>query len=236
MKTNWELQLIGEWRLRCGDRYLNVAARQQHLIALLALQGAKPRPYAASLLWPDSSDAQASGSLRATILAISRQLPGLMTTAPGRLELAEGTRIDVQELRDGISQAGLRDRRAMDLLARGELLPGWYDDWVLAEQEQWRSFRVTTLKTAAANRLEHEDAEGALETARAALQIDPLDENAIRLVLRAHLAEGNQARALSDYRDFSSRIRAELGAALPADITGLIRPLLAPARVLSCQA
>ncbi|NKX55519.1 AfsR/SARP family transcriptional regulator [Arthrobacter mobilis] len=220
----WELQLIGGWRLRCDGRYLKVGLRQQRLIAALALLGSQPRPFLAGLLWPDSTDAQASGSLREAIWAISRQLPGLMTNDDGRLELADTVHLDLSDIWD--TAAGPSERNRMDLLARGELLPGWYDDWVLYEQEQFRFRRLAALETMAEDRLACGDASGALEAVRAALRIDPLHGNAMRLLLRVHLSEGNHAGALSAYRDFSSRMQAEFGASLPADISGLIRPLL----------
>lgn len=65
-----------------------------------------------------------------------------------------------------------------------------------------------------------------MEAAHAALRIEPLHANAIRLILRAYMEEGNHAGALDAYRDYSSRMRTEFGVALPADVTEIIRPLL----------
>ena len=226
-ENTWRLQLIDGWRLHRGDLDLKMGLRQQRLIAALALLGPRPRPYLAGTLWPDSADTQASGNLRETIWTISRQLPGLLTRDNGRLELTEDLHIDVQELRRAMSgTTAACDRCRVELLARGELLPGWYDDWVLDEQEQWRRQRLTALETVAEDMLSRGDAPGTMEAAHAALRIEPLHANAIRLVLRAHLEEGNHAGALGAYRDFSSRMRTEFGAALPSDVTGLIRPLL----------
>jgi SARP family transcriptional regulator, regulator of embCAB operon len=226
----WELQLIGGWRLCRAGRYLKVGPRQQRLIAALALLGSQPRPFLAGLLWPDSTDAQASGSLREAIWAISRQLPGLLVNDDGRLELADTVRTDLPEVWDTTdTAAGMPDRSRMELLARGELLPGWYEDWVLCEQEQFRLRRLRALQALAEDMLACGDASGALEAVSAALRIDPLHGNAMRLLLRVHLSEGNHAGALLAYRDFSSRMQAEFGASLPAEISELVRPLLVPA-------
>lgn len=223
----WQLQLIDGWRLRRGDRDLRVGLRQQRLIAALALLGPRPRPYLAGTLWPDSADTLASGNLREAVWTISRQLPALVSRDNGRLELTEDVRVDVQELRGTISgPAAPGGRGRTQLLARGELLPGWYDDWVLHEQERWRFQRLAALEAMAEDMLTAGDVLGAMEAAHAALRIEPLHANAIRLILRAHLREGNHAGALGAYRGFSSRMRTEFGAALPADVTGLIRPLL----------
>lgn len=223
----WKLQLIDGWRLRRGDVDFRVGLRQQRLIAALALLGSRPRPYLAGTLWRDSTGTQASGNLREAIWTISRQLPGLLTRDNGLLELAGDVRVDVQELRRAMSgTAAPGDRGRMELLAGGELLPGWYEDWVLHEQERWRLQRLAALQAMAEGMLQDGDVPGTMEAAHAALRIEPLHANAIRLVLRAHLEEGNHAGALVAYRDFSSRMWTEFGAALPADVTGLIRPLL----------
>lgn len=223
----WKLQLLDGWWLRRGDLDLKVSLRQQRLIAALALLGPRPRPYLAGTLWPDSADTQASGNLREAIWTISRQLPGLLTQDNGRLELTEDVHIDVQELRRTISDTTASDDRGrVELLARGELLPGWYDDWVLCEQERWRLQRLAALETMAEVMLTRGETLGTMEAAHAALRIEPLHANAIRLILRVYMEEGNHAGALDAYRDYSSRMRTEFGVALPADVTEIIRPLL----------
>src|SRR3954454_3030726 len=117
----WELQLIGGWRLRHAGRYLKVGPRQQRLIAALALLGSRPRPFLAGLLWPDSTDAQASGSLREALWTVSRQLPGLISNDAGRLELADTVRTDLAEVWDAAdTSAGAPDRDRLELLARSE--------------------------------------------------------------------------------------------------------------------
>ncbi|NKX52483.1 transcriptional regulator [Arthrobacter deserti] len=226
----WELQPIGGWRLRHAGRYLKVGLRQQRLIAALALLGSRPRPFLAGLLWPDSTEARASGSLREAVGAVPRQLPGLLVNDDGRLELADTVRTDLSAVWDlARPAAGTPEGNRMELLARGELLPGWYEDWVLDEQEQFRLRRLAALAAMAEGLLARGDACGALEAVHAALRIDPLHGNAMRLLLRVHLDEGNHAAALLAYRDFSSRMQAEFGACLPAEISGLVRPLLVPA-------
>jgi SARP family transcriptional regulator, regulator of embCAB operon len=224
----WQLQLIGGWCLRSGGRDVKVGLRQQRLIAALALLGSQPRPFLSGLLWPESSERQASGSLRAAVWTISQQLPGLLVSDNARLELAESVQVDLSGfLLDATGpKPGMAMGNRRDMLARAELLPGWYDDWVLKEQEQFQRRRLTALATMAENMLARGETAGALEAAWAALRIDPLHGTAMRLLLRAQLQDGNHAGVLSAYRDFSLRMRNEFGARLPADITAIVNPLL----------
>ncbi|WP_336711297.1 AfsR/SARP family transcriptional regulator [Arthrobacter sp. USHLN218] len=225
--NTWQLQLIDGWRLRSGGMDVKVGLRQQRLIAALALLGSQPRSFLSGLLWPDSTEKQASGSLRAAVWTISQQLPGLLVTDNNRLELAESVHVDLSDfLRETPGPAARVLGNRLDVLARAELLPGWYDDWVLEEQEQFQRRRLTLLETIAENMLALGESAGALEAAWAALRIDPLHGTAMRLLLRAQLQEGNHAGVLSAYRDFSSRMRTEFGARLPADIVAIVSPLL----------
>ncbi|MGF9662327.1 BTAD domain-containing putative transcriptional regulator [Arthrobacter crystallopoietes] len=229
--NTWQLQLIDGWRLRSGGRDVKVGLRQQRLIAALALLGSQPRPYLSGLLWPESSEKQASGSLRAAVWTISQQLPGLLVSDNLRLGLAQSVHVDVSDflLDTAGATTGVTRGNRLDLRGRADLLPGWYDDWVLEEQEQFQRRRLSALETMAENMLARGETPGALDAAWAALRIDPLAGNAMRLLLRAQLQEGNHAGVLSAYRDFSLRMRNEFGARLPADITAIVSPLLSRA-------
>jgi SARP family transcriptional regulator, regulator of embCAB operon len=211
----WALEVIGGWRLGRGSVEYAVPKRQQRLIALLAVRGTLGRSAAARLLWPDGSDGQASNCLRGTICQISRELPGLVGLESGRIRLAHDVDDDLGAIRIQLEGRSVVEGAAaasrIHLLSRGELLPGWYDDWVLEAQDQWRSMRVKALQQLAAHLLERGDTHGAVEAASSVMSIDPLDEEAQQLVLRAQLAEGNRALALRGYAEFNSRFFDELG-------------------------
>ena len=92
----------------------------------------------------------------------------------------------------------------------GELLPDWYDDWVILERERLREVRVRALEALCdrltASGVYHRAGEAAL----AAIRGDPLRESAHRCLIRVHLAEGNDAEAIRCYRLFRKLLLEKL--------------------------
>jgi DNA-binding SARP family transcriptional activator len=93
----------------------------------------------------------------------------------------------------------------------GDLLPGWYDDWVLAEAEDWRQLRLHALE-ALAGRLAAAGCWGqAADAASAAVRAAPLRESAHAALIQIHLAEGNQSEAVREFTHYRAMLHAELG-------------------------
>ena len=227
----WEVQLLGGWQIRRGAVPVKVTIRQQRLIAVLALYGSQPRTFLAGLLWPDSSDKQATGSLRETIWMITHQLPGLLVESRDPLALAPDVVVDVHEISRRLAALEV-DRSAglppamLDRLRTAELLPGWYEDWVVAEQERWKQLRLSALERLASRFLERGETDQANDAAGFAIAIEPLRESAQRLLLETHIADGNYAQALRAFEVFKSRLWREFGVEPSAKITKIMAPLL----------
>ncbi|MEA5456307.1 BTAD domain-containing putative transcriptional regulator [Sinomonas sp. JGH33] len=210
----WELRLLGCWQLLRNGTTVPVGARQQRLIAALALLGQRPRSFLAGLLWPESTEQQASGSLRATVFKLRHQLPGLLGDAAEPVSLAPTVVVDV----DGLRRSAEAARAGHPLSARqaerfysAELLPGWYEDWVIFEQERLRELRIAALEAVAQRCLAEDDPHAAIAAAMHAAAIEPLRESAHALVIRGQLRAGNAAGAHRTLEDFRRRLRDEMG-------------------------
>lgn len=225
----WDLNLLGYWQLRMHGRPQEVGSRQQRLITALALLGSRSRAFLADLLWPDSPESQAAGNLRASVFRVSHQLPDLLQASPGSLSLHPLVAVDVHRVRGlmrEIEVGGNPDSMPADVvesLRRADLLPGWYEDWVIFEQERLRQQRLDALETLARCCLACGDISSAKEAAAAAIAIEPLRESAHLLLVRSHLAEGNQASATRVYHDLRARLQLELGIAPGEAFTHLLR-------------
>jgi DNA-binding SARP family transcriptional activator len=238
---DWELRLLGCWQLLGNGAPAVVGSRQQRLITALALMGPRPRAYLAGLLWPESAEQQAAGSLRATVFKVRHQLPGLLSDTLEPVSLAPRVAVDIRKLRERAELArssGHVDRGLDELLYIAELLPGWYEDWVIFEQERLRALRVSTLEALAWQYLDRDEPDLALAAARQAARIEPLRESAHVLIVRAQIQAGNTAAAHRTVEEFRRRLRDELGlepsARLRAaagggsgDLLGLPAPVLA---------
>lgn len=205
----------------------------QRLVAHLCLAGRRPRSVVAGHLWPDVPEESAHGSLRSALWRLHKAAPGLVEVAGGSLALAGGVRVDVRELEEWARRVS-DPRRPLDddgipgSGSRGELLPGWFDDWVLVERERLRQLRMhalelMALRLSAAGR--HGDA---LQAAYAAVHAEPLRESAHRTVVGVHLAEGNVAEALAAYDRFRGLLADELGVAPSEQMAGLVAGLVRP--------
>jgi DNA-binding SARP family transcriptional activator len=62
----------------------------------------------------------------------------------------------------------------------------------------------------------------AIEAGLAAVRADPLRESAHRVLIEAHLLEGNRCEALRQFRAYEALMRAQLGLAPSATIVALI--------------
>lgn len=104
------------------------------------------------------------------------------------------------------------------VLARGPLLCEEDAAWVQDARGRTARTLLRVRLSAAEAALAVGDPIGARFTAEQALQEEPYDEAALRLLMRALSAAGNGAAALAAYARFRSRLRAELGAD-PSDET-----------------
>jgi DNA-binding SARP family transcriptional activator len=199
----------------------------QRLIAHLSLCGHPARGAIAGRLWPDVPESHAHGSLRSALWRVHKVVPGLFQVSGGAIGLAENVRVDVRELTRWAEQALDPDVLVDGLVSpqvavRGELLPGWYDDWVLLERERLRQLRMHAFE-ALADKLARAGRYGeAVQAAYAAVRDEPLRESAHRAVIRVHLAEGNLAEAVRAYCAFRELLAAELNVAPTRQMEELI--------------
>jgi DNA-binding SARP family transcriptional activator len=235
-EPQWDVELFGAWRLSRDDATYPMRTREQRLIALLALQGRRRRSYLAGILWPDSTEARASANLRAAIFRSDHVARGLLLHHGSDVALVANVRIDVHDFiehvwrlstaRQAATAADADALTCLRLLQPGDLLPGWYDDWVIYERARLQQLRVQALEAAAERMLARGELSAALMIASAAVTIEPLRESAQRTLIRIHLRDGNYHSALGDYSDFRYRLQRELGIAPSAQMLALVRPLL----------
>lgn len=214
--SEWRLQVLGGFRLSAGNKVVAIPLSGQRLVAILALRGPSPRCQVAGLLWPDVPEEKALGCLRTSMWRLRRLQLEVAARLHPELALPSGVAVDahdpvgvVASWRDGSRHSS-------------ELLPGWYDDWVLLERERIRQVLLHASERAAEDTLARGEPETALILAMAAVAVDPLRESAHRLVVRAHLAEGNLGEARRHVADVCQLMIDELGVPPSARLCDLV--------------
>ena len=216
MRPDLRLQLLGGWALHGVADRVAAPLTVRRVVACLALRGPCSRDELAADLWPDATQSHAHGCLRTALWRARALDPGLLACDGETVALGPGVAVDVTELVEDVH--ALQQGRVSDRLRRlpwslrsGELVPGWYDEWLLLERERVRQLRLHALEGLAAVLAAEGAYAMALEAAGAAVRAEPLRESAHRAVVAVHLQEGNRSEALRHYRAFRDLLDRELG-------------------------
>lgn len=226
--TRWQLRLLDGFALVDGSGVaVEVPSSAQHLVAFLAVHD-RPvqRSFVAGTLWPDTSDLRAGACLRSALWRLGTSCPKVVRTTATCIGLECGVGVDVRELTATTHdlRRGRIPAEAYRLVERFEcdLLADWYDDWVAIWRERWRQTRLHALESLATVLAGAGVFDVAIEAGLAAVRADPLRESAHRVLIEAHLLEGNRCEALRQFRAYEALMRAQLGLAPSATIVALI--------------
>jgi len=203
-----------------GSEQAGIPRSSQRLLALLALRGGvTSRAAVAGTLWPDATETHAFSNLRSALARLNRPCRKMLRVSKLELGLARNVMVDIcyaQRLARRLLDPAVTPEQcdlspAAIVILSGELLPGWYDDWVLIEAEDWRQLRLHALEMLA-DRLTAVGCWGqAAAAARAAVRAEPLRESAHAALIQVHLAEGNQSEAVRQFTRYRALLHAELG-------------------------
>jgi DNA-binding SARP family transcriptional activator len=229
----FELHLLGGFVLMRSATPVPVPKSLQRLIVFLALHGPAPRRTAAGVLWPSTSDDRAMASMRTAVWRLQRSSSGLLAQSPDSLALHPRVAVDVTSLAGGADSLPPMSRAGGTAL---ELLPGWYDDWVIMDRERLRHRYLQKMEAAASAAIDEGRLGAALDIALAAVAADPLRESAHRLVIRVLLADGNVDAARRHFTFVRDILREQLGLPPSAQLMALLGQARAgpPVRRGSC--
>jgi WD40 repeat protein/DNA-binding SARP family transcriptional activator len=220
-----ELRLLGQFDLQVDGQALNIPSRPaQSLLAFLALNAGvlHRRELLAGMLWPDSTEANARGYLRH---ALWRIRTGFETCSVSWRDYLEADDIAVRFRRDSLywldadvllerkdtSAWTIEELVAAASLYRGELLPGFFDEWTLLEREHLRALfdhkMDLLLERLIAGRRWHEVCEWAEHWIARGLVPEP----AYRAIMFAHAAMGDRTGEAESYRRYVLAMDRELG-------------------------
>lgn len=214
------LNLRGAFCPRTGDGAPVRGLSRRGLAILAALACAPghrmPRPALAALIWGERGEDQARASLRQELSALRRRLPpgalgsdraeAWLVAADCETGDEQGDILGGLDIASPLFEDWLRDTRA-------GLLRGWTETWLAA----------------AGTALEAQRPDDCAALAQAVLDLDPLNEDAMQLVLRAAARSGRSSAALRDFDRFQASLRRDLAVEPSTETVALALALRAPA-------
>lgn len=221
------LHLLGSFRLLHRDEAVKGfdQARLQELLAYLLLHRNVPIPrqQLAFLFWPDSAEEQARTNFRNLWHRLRRALPDadhrlLTDDLAVQWRCDDACWLDVDAFEAGLQ--GARSSASPDeqiasleeavAVYGGELLPGCYSDWLLAERDRLAQAYGAALEQLAALYEARREYGQAIGHAQARLRHDPLHEPAYAHLMRLHALNDDRAAALHTYHTCATVLRREL--------------------------
>ncbi|HUZ20717.1 MAG TPA: BTAD domain-containing putative transcriptional regulator [Acidimicrobiales bacterium] len=226
-----QLCMLGGFSLRSSSDGVPLVQGAQRLVALLALHGKwLRRSYVAGTLWGDASEEHANGSLRSALWRLRASALHVVDSAHDELRLAPAVEVDVHRAatvaRGILAGAFGEDTTEMaEPRLWEELLPGWYEDWILLERERHRQLTLLALEALSEHCTDVGRSDAAVLAALAAVEREPLRESAHRALVRAHLADGNVAEAIRRFRIYEQLAQHDLGVDPSPKMTALLEGL-----------
>ena len=198
------------------------------LLALLGLarDTAPTRAWLASTMWPEEIESDARSNLRRHLHRLARALP--------QVEGAEWIRgdersiawndaapawLDVRAFEDAVTDPARR-AEAVEIY-RGDLLEGFYDEYVLAERERLRTLYTDALAELIRESRAKRDLSSAVRFAERLLAEDEWREDALREWIAAKYESGDRSGALAGYERFARRLREEFSSDPMPETTAL---------------
>lgn len=222
--------LFGDPYVVLNGSRLEVPDGSKRLLVFVALgAGRVDRRFAAGSLWPVGNDDRAGGNLRSALWRLRCAGIDLLESDKRGLRLRPGTVVDVSLVCDWATRLMDGSATQADLCVANwrndalELLPGWYDDWVIFERERIRQQLLHALEILSRRLVAEGRCAEAVEIAISAVSADPLRESAHRVLIEAYLAEGNLAEVRRAYDRYRAIVRRELGVEPGLELTSLVR-------------
>jgi DNA-binding SARP family transcriptional activator/TolB-like protein/Tfp pilus assembly protein PilF len=215
-----------------------IPKKARALLGYLAAQGGQAisRERLADLLWPYQASEQARHSLRNCLLELRKALGAnaaqhlVSDFAHCRLR---DVAVDVDRF-ERLSRSPQRcELQAAADLYRGEFLSDFHIDsepfqeWLAAERDRALALVCDILQRLTA-KPEAGELDGAIQSGRRLVALDPLSEFGQRALMRAYARAGRRGEALRQYKSCAETLKRELGVAPDAETQALAAEIARP--------
>ncbi|MGE5072878.1 MAG: protein kinase domain-containing protein, partial [Anaerolineae bacterium] len=209
-----------QFDVRLDGKPVDIRSRPtQSLFAYLLLNAgtACRREQLCGILWPEAPEANARNSLRQALWRLNQALEQahgylLADEFAVTFDPAADYWLDVAVLdHKGIDSGPLDDLSAALALYEGDLLPGFYEDWVLLERERLQAVFEQKMKVLLDRLMGQERWAEVVDWGERWIALGHVPEPAYRALMHAHAAFGDVSGVAAVYRRCADALRRELG-------------------------
>jgi predicted ATPase/DNA-binding SARP family transcriptional activator len=231
MTPLWRVDMLGTFRAEMDSVSIG-RFRTRRVGLLLAYLAFYPkrmhhRDEIAEMLWPDQDPEVSRRNLRQALSSLRHHLepPGLPT---GSILIVKQSSVqlstslvatDVAEFEQLLAKSSVENsesirrenlEKAIELY-KGELLPGFYEDWVQTERLRLADSHFYALRTLAELNGKAGREEEAIRFLSLAVAKEPLEEDLHLDLMRHYLKTGRPSSALKQFRELERTLRTQLG-------------------------
>lgn len=219
-----EIRLLGQFDLKYNSAPVEIPSRSaQSLLSYLLLNTGivHRREKLAGLLWLDATEANARSYLRKALWQARKSL-AFDTPGGGEYLLADDISITFNTNADyWLDADALKDKKAEAMSVeelieavsayQGELLPGFYEEWVSLERERLQAIFENKMQVLLDRLVEQRRWAETLDWGERWIALGSMPEPAYRALMVAHAALGNIAKVAATYERCVQTLREELG-------------------------
>ena len=217
-----KIYLLGQFKLDVDDQPIELSSRPaQSLLAYLALNAgvAHRRERLASLLWPEANETNARSYLRQALWRIRKTLEGKSLSAEDYLQVSDISLtfnaqsdywLDVQIMLETPESHSVETLIESVRLYHGELLPGFYDEWVVLERDRLEAAYHHKMNLLLERLIQSEQWDEAIFWSEEWIKLGHAPEPAFRALMQAHTGLGDLGMVTAAYQRCAESLKREL--------------------------
>jgi DNA-binding SARP family transcriptional activator/tetratricopeptide (TPR) repeat protein len=232
------IYLLGQFKLQHDEQPIELPSRPaQSLFAYLAMNSGIPhrRERLAGLLWPDSTEENARGYLRQALWRIRKSLDEVELDWEEFLESdkisitfkADSDHwLDTSTLQQDTDNLSLEEVGVILKHYQGELLPGFYDEWVPVERERFQTIFHQKMSSFMDALILNREWEQVFQWGEAWIRLAHVPEGAYQALMRAYAAVGDKAMVQSTFERCRKALKSDLGVEVSHETAALLEDLV----------
>ena len=227
-----QIQLLGQFEVRADGKHISIASRPaQSLFAFLILTAgtAHRREKLAGMFWPETSDETSRKNLRQELWRIRKAVSSVPQPAGIDYLLADEFTLGFNRDAEYWLDVAQLERPNLDLPAllsnlsayQGELLPGFYEDWIALERERIQSVFEARMGQLLDQLIAAERWIAVQEWSERWLSFGNTPESAYRALMLASGVRGDIAKVAAIYQRCTDELRERFGVEPSAETRAL---------------